>query len=197
MIAAVVLAGGRATRMGGGDKALLPLAGATVLEALLNRLTPQARLIAISANGDPARFARFNLPVLPDPPWAQGPLAGVSAGLAWAASIGATTLLTVPGDTPFIPTDLAARLGAAPAWAASAGAVHPLVALWPVAAAETLASWLQDGGSLRVRDFGLELGMRSVAFAGDPDPFHNINTPADLAQAEKLGKSAPSTHLGP
>ncbi len=197
MIAAVVLAGGRATRMGGGDKALQPLAGATVLEALLNRLTPQARRIAISANGDPARFARFNLPVLPDPPWAQGPLAGVSAGLAWAASIGATTLLTVPGDTPFIPTDLAARLGAAPAWAASAGAVHPLVALWPVAAAETLASWLQNGGSLRVRDFGLELGMRSVTFAGDPDPFLNINTPADLAQAEKLGKSAPSTHLGP
>ncbi len=197
MIVAVVLAGGRASRMGGGDKPLLPLAGATLLDRLLTRLTPQARQIAISANGDPARFARFNLPILPDPPWAQGPLAGVSAGLTWAAGIGAATLLTVPGDTPFIPADLAARLGAAPAWAESAGAVHPLVALWPVAAAETLATWLQNGGSLRVRDFGLELGMRTVQFTGTPDPFLNINTPDDLAQAEKLGKSAPNPHLTP
>jgi molybdopterin-guanine dinucleotide biosynthesis protein A len=197
MIAALILAGGGATRMGGGDKPLLPLAGTTVLDTLLARLTPQARQIALSANGDPFRFARFNLPVLPDPPWAQGPLAGVSAGLTWAAGIGATTLLTVPGDTPFIPADLVARLGAAPAWAESAGAVHPLVALWPVAAAETLATWLQNGFSLRVRDFGLELGMRTVNFPGDPDPFLNINTPADLAQAEKLGKPAPNPHLEP
>jgi len=196
MMVALILAGGRATRMGGGDKVLLKLAGATVLDEILRRLRPQAATIALSANGDDARFARFGLTILPDPPWGQGPLVGVAAGLAWAASIGAATLLTVPGDTPFIPMDLADRLGGAPAWAESAGAVHPLVAAWPVAVAGRLAEWLQGDGSLRVRDFGHAIGMRTVHFGETPDPFHNINTPADLAQAEKLGISAASTHLG-
>jgi molybdopterin-guanine dinucleotide biosynthesis protein A len=197
VIVALALAGGQARRMGGGDKVLLPLAGATVLDALLERLTPQVSCVAISANGDPARFARFGLPILADPAWAEGPLAGVAAGLAWAAGLGAEALLTVPGDTPFIPTDLLARLGAAPAWAESGGAVHRLVALWPAAAAPALEAWLRDGCSLRVLDFGLSLGMRAVPFAGTPDPFLNINTPADLAQAEALGKPAPGPHLGP
>ena len=196
MIVALALAGGQARRMGGGDKVLLPLGGATVLDALLARLSPQVARLAISANGDAARFARFNLPVLPDPPWAQGPLAGVAAGLAWAAGLGAEALLTVPGDTPFIPLDLVTRLGTAPAWAESGGAVHRLVALWPTTAAPKLEAWLRGGSSLRVLDFGLNVGMRGVTFPESPDPFLNINTPADLAQAETLGKSAPRPHLG-
>jgi molybdopterin-guanine dinucleotide biosynthesis protein A len=186
-----VLAGGQATRMGGGDKPLLHINGATLLDHLLARLRPQVSAVALGANGDPARFARFGLPVRPDGAAAQGPLAGVAAGLAWAAGIGATTLLTVPGDTPFIPTDLATALGEAPAWAESGGAVHPLVAVWPVAAGPALAQWLRQGGSLRVRDFGRAIGMRAVCFAASPDPFLNINTPADLAQAAALGKTNP------
>ena len=195
MIAGLVLAGGRARRMGGGDKVLLSLGDRTVLEHLLERLTPQVAHIAISANGEASRFAHLGLTVLPDAGVGQGPLAGVAAGLAWAASMGAAALLTVPGDTPFIPETLAEALAPAPAWAETGGALHPLVALWPVAA--PLAAWLQGGGSLRVRDFGMSIGMRAVRFDGTPDPFLNINTPADLAQARALGKAPPLAHLQP
>ena len=185
--------------MGGGDKPLLPLGDGTILDMLLARLRPQVDAVAISANGDPARFARFGLDVLPDPAWGQGPLAGVAAGLAWAAGLGAERLLTVPGDTPLIPPDLVVALGAAPAWAESYGAVHPLVALWPVEAAPTLAEWLRTGQTLRVRDFGNAIGMRTVCFpkgvSGAPDPFLNINTPADLARLRALGKPRPQVHL--
>ena len=185
--------------MGGGDKPLLPLGDGTILDMVLLRLRPQVDAMAISANGDPARFARFGLEVLPDPPWGQGPLAGVAAGLAWAAGLGAERLLTVPGDTPLIPSDLVAALRVAPAWAESDGGVHPLVALWPVQAAPVLAEWLKAGQSLRVRDFGCAIGMRTVCFpkgiGGAPDPFLNINTPADLARLRALGKPGPQVHL--
>jgi molybdopterin-guanine dinucleotide biosynthesis protein A len=191
VIAGVVLAGGRASRMGGGDKCLLPLGNGTVLARLLTRLAPQAGALAISANGDPARFAQFGLPVLPDQPRHAGPLAGVAASLAWAASIGANTVLTVPGDTPFIPADLAERLAPAPSWAVSLGALHPLVALWPVTAATGLTAWLEGGGSLRVRAFGEAIGMRAVMFLQTPDPFFNINTPADLGAAQARVFSLP------
>jgi molybdopterin-guanine dinucleotide biosynthesis protein A len=184
LIAGLVLAGGRASRMGGGDKCLLPLGAATVLDALLERLAPQVAAIALSANGDASRFRRFGLPVLPDLAEHAGPLAGVAAGLTWAASLDATALLTVPGDTPFIPRNLAMRLGRAPSWAESGGAVHPLVALWPTTAAAPLFAWLEGGGSLRVRAFGTAIGMRAVIFDDGPDPFFNINTPDDLGDAQ-------------
>jgi molybdopterin-guanine dinucleotide biosynthesis protein A len=183
VIAGLVLAGGAASRMGGGDKCLLPLGGARVLDLLLARLAPQVDVLAISANGDAARFDAFALPVLPDIALNGGPLAGVAAGLDWADARGARWLLTVPGDTPFIPRDLAARLAPAPAWACSVGALHPLVGLWPVTAAARLAAWLATGGSRRVRDFGASIGMRAVAFADAPDPFFNINTRDDLSTA--------------
>jgi len=170
--------------MGGGDKCLLPLGDATVLDSLLARLAGQVGALAISANGEAARFARFGLPVLPDLARHAGPLAGVAAGLAWALSIKADALLTVPGDTPFIPLDLAERLAPAPAWAMSSGAVHPLVARWPATAATGLAAWLEGGGSLRVRTFGEAIGMRAVLFPQTPDPFFNINTPEDLSAAQ-------------
>src|SRR5579875_3676841 len=117
-LAALVLAGGGARRMGGGDKPLLRIGGATLLERLLAVLGVETARIAISANGDPARFAATGFPVLPDRAFAgEGPLAGLLAGLDWAAGQGADTLLTVPGDTPFIPSGLAAALSPAPACA--------------------------------------------------------------------------------
>jgi molybdopterin-guanine dinucleotide biosynthesis protein A len=183
MIVGLVLAGGQATRMGGGDKCLLAIGGVTVLDLLLARLAPQVSHIALSANGDPARFAQFGLPVLGDEIRQAGPLAGLAAGLAWAAAQGANALLTVPGDTPFIPAGLVRALCPAPAWAESDGALHPLVALWPSALHERLAAWLHGGGSRRVRDFGVAAGMRAVRFA-DGEGFFNINTPADLAAAQ-------------
>ena len=114
-LAALVLAGGQATRMGGGDKPLLALAGQSLLQRILTRLGAETQRVAISANGDPARFAAFRRPVLPDGRFlGQGPLAGVLAGLDWAAAQGCNTLLTVPGDTPFIPSGLAAALAPCP-----------------------------------------------------------------------------------
>ena len=177
-LAAVILAGGEARRMGGADKPLLRLGGQTLLARILATLAPDHAHIAISASGDPARF-RTTLPILPDPIPGQGPLGGVLAGLEWAAGLGAPALLTVPGDTPLIPAGLAAALAPAPAVAESGGRRHHLVALWPIAAAPALRAWLQQPGSRSVRAFAETLPMRGVAFAGDP--FANVNTPGDLA----------------
>ncbi len=183
-MAALILAGGKGARLGGADKALVDLAGRSLAEHLLARLAPQAGPIAISANGDPARFAAFGLPVLPDGALAgKGPLAGVAAGLAWAAACGAGALLTVPVDTPFIPRDLAARLAPAPAVAVYGGRQHHLVASWPVAFLAALSQFLAASGDHRVRDALALAGARPVAFAGPDDPFLNINTPADHAAA--------------
>ncbi len=177
-VAALILAGGQATRMGGGDKPLRLVAGRSMLDRILDRLTPDHGHIAISANGDPARFAT-HWPVLPDPIPGQGPLGGVLAGLEWAVSIGAAALLTVPGDTPLIPRRLAHSLSPAPAVAESAGRRHHLVALWPADAAPALRAWLNQPGPHKVRSFAETLAMRAIAFPGDP--FLNANTPADLA----------------
>ena len=167
--------------MGGGDKTLLPVAGRSMLDRILTTLAPDHAHLAISANGDPARFATC-LPVLPDGFDGQGPLAGVLAGLEWAAGLGAAALLTVPGDTPLIPPGLARVLDPAPAVAESLGRRHHLVALWPTAAAGPLRAWLGRPGSRGVARFADTLGMRAVGFAGDP--FRNANTPADLAALE-------------
>ncbi len=180
-IAALVLAGGDARRMGGGDKPLLPLAGRSMLARILATLALDHAAIAISANGDPARFGGA-YPVLPDPVAGQGPLAGVLAGLDWAAALGAEALLTVPGDTPLVPPGLAQALAPAPAAAESCGRTHHLVALWPVAAAPALRAWLARPGGRSVQRFAATLGMRRVGFAGEP--FANVNTPADLAALE-------------
>jgi len=190
-VCALVLAGGGARRLGGGDKPLLALGGRTLLAHVLARLRAAGDVaIALSANGDPARFARFGLPVLDDGAFAgQGPLAGVLAGLDWAAACGAGALLTVPGDTPFIPRDLAARLAPAPSCAASFGRVHPLVALWPVTARAALRSRLSADGPRNVAAFAATLGLRAVAFAAEDqpcDPFLNVNTPEDLARAQGI-----------
>jgi molybdopterin-guanine dinucleotide biosynthesis protein A len=183
-LAALVLAGGTARRLGGGDKPLLDLGGQPMLARVLAVLAPEAAAVAISANGDPGRFAAFGLPVLPDAFAGQGPLAGVLAGLDWAAGQGAAALLTAPGDTPFLPTGLAAALAPPPACAAGAGRVHHLVALWPVAVRGRLRDTLSCAGPRDVGLFAAAIGMRAVAFSAVPfDPFMNVNTPVDLASA--------------
>ena len=141
--AALILAGGQGSRLGYVDKAFLCLNGQPLIALLLARLAPQVQHIAISANGDPSRFAALPLPVLADAPEhaGKGPLAGVAAGLAWAGQkLGAATLLTVPVDTPFAPMDLLARLSPAPAVACYGGRQHHLVAHWPVALLPTPAN---------------------------------------------------------
>jgi molybdopterin-guanine dinucleotide biosynthesis protein A len=149
--------------------------------------------IAISANGDPARFASLRLPVLGDGAFIdQGPLAGVLAGLDWAAALGAGALLTVPGDTPFIPAGLAAALAPAPACAASNDRPHYLVALWPVSCRGDLRRLLSTPGRRDVAHFAAQIGMRRVDFpAAKWDPFLNVNTPEDLAKARAIAEGEP------
>jgi len=201
--AGVILAGGLATRMGGGDKGLLALGEGVILDHVLARLRPQVGALALNANGDAARFSRFGLPVLPDPVADYpGPLAGVLAGLDWAAGEGAEAIVTVAADTPFFPRDLVARLQAA-----AEGMAHPLVlAATPRGAEETKS--MSRGGQVRHPTFGLwpvalrddlraglEGGLRKVvlwtdrhggreALFEDPDAFFNVNTPEDLALAQ-------------
>lgn len=181
--------------MGGTDKAMVMLAGQPLLAHVIARLAGQVATLALSANGDAARFGRFGLPVLPDPPGflGEGPLAGVLAGLGWAQGQGARALVTVSVDTPFLPRDLVARLKAAAgtglagtgaAMATSGGRLHPTVALWPLTARTALAEALASG-ERRLRVVLAE--AVTVAFDAAPlDPFFNVNTPDDLARAETL-----------
>ena len=186
--AALILAGGDARRMGGGDKPLLALGGKPMLAFVIDTLAHAIADIAISANGDPARFAAFGRPVLPDGGFAgEGPLAGVLAGLDWAAGLGAEALLTVPGDTPFIPHGLATALAPPPACAASGGRTHHLVALWPTDCRARLRALLAAPGRRDMAHFSRMIGTRPVDFpVAKWDPFMNINTPADLAAAQAI-----------
>jgi molybdopterin-guanine dinucleotide biosynthesis protein A len=191
----LILAGGRATRMGGGDKGLLRLGGRTLLERVVDRVSPQVEGLALNANGDPARFARFGLPVLADPlPGFPGPLAGVLAGLDWAAAQGANDVVSVAADTPFFPPDLVPRLlmardeAAVPiALAATPGPErHPTFGLWPVALRDDLRAAL-EGGLRKVVTWTDRHGAASAVFpVGGYDPFFNVNTPEDLAKAEAM-----------
>lgn len=197
----VILAGGRATRMGGGDKGLRVVAGRRIIDHVIARLAPQCGSLAINANGDPARFAGFGLPVLPDSVAGfAGPLAGVLAGLDWAAGIGAPAIVTAAADTPFFPADLVARLRAAAgpsglALAASPDAQgrlwqHPTFGLWPVALRDDLRAAL--AGGLRKIVLWTErhgAGQAEFPVAGH-DPFFNINTPEDISEAERIAEGA-------
>lgn len=188
-IAGIILAGGEGRRLGGADKALLPLAGRPLLSHGIDRLAPQVGVLAVSANGDPSRLIGFGLPVLPDEA-AMGPLSGILAGLRWASGAGAGALVSVPVDTPFLPADLVNRLcdgGTDVPVMAESGRLHPAIACWPVTLAAPLAGFLTSGAKARVLDFALAHGARRVAFP-DPRAFDNLNTPEDLALAEaRLG----------
>jgi len=174
--------------MGGGDKPLLEVGGRPMLARVLDLLRAEADGVAISANGDPARFAAFGCPVLDDGAFAgRGPLAGVLAGLDWAAARGATAFPTLPCGTPFAPPGLAATLAPAPACAASAGRAHHLVALWPVGARDALRRFLSEPGVPAAHRFAAALGTRHVPFPpSDFDRFLNVNTPDDLAAARVM-----------
>lgn len=186
--AALILAGGTARRLGGIDKPLLELAGRSIVARIIGGLDGVPA--AINANGDPARFAAFGLPILADGQFAgEGPLAGVLAGLDWANGLGARTLLTIPGDTPFVPRGLAAALAPAPACAASDGRAHHLVALWPIGCRNDLRRLLSVPGRRDVAHFARAIGMRTVDFPMPKwDAFLNVNTPADLAMARAIAE---------
>lgn len=204
----VVLAGGRATRMGGGDKGLLPLGSSNILGHVLARFEPQVAKLALNANGDPERFAEYGLPVLGDSiEGFAGPLVGVLAGLDWAAEQGAEAIVTVAADTPFFPSDLVARLivaaqgmthplvlAATPRGAqetksmSGSGLIrHPTFGLWPVLLRDDLRAALTDG-LRKVVIWTDKHGGREALFDEAGDPFFNVNTPEDLEQArERLG----------
>ena len=192
-----ILAGGLARRMGGGDKGLRPLAGATMLDRVIARAAPQVASLCLNANGDPSRFDRWGLPVVPDDvPGAAGPLAGILAVLDWAAATrpDVDLVASFPCDAPFIPRDLVARLAAARreqeveiAVAASGGRTHPVVALWPVALRADLRRALVVEDIRKVERWIGRHSSAVVDFACNPvDPFLNSNTPDDLAEAERL-----------
>lgn len=195
----IILAGGQATRMGGGDKGLLPLGDGTLLSQVIDRLSPQVDQMALNANGDAARFATFGMPVLPDSiEGFAGPLAGVLAGLDWAADHGATHVVSAAADTPFFPHDLVARLQSAAheadtqiALAATMdvdrGAMRqPTFGLWPVALRDDLRAALHDG-LRKVVQWTDRHGAALAVFDPDPiDPFFNVNTPDDLTLAQQL-----------
>jgi molybdopterin-guanine dinucleotide biosynthesis protein A len=193
----VVLAGGLARRMGGGDKPTRRVGGRTILERVIARMAPQCAGLILSANGDPARFAAAGLPVVADDVEGfAGPLAGILAALDWMAAHKPDTewLVTVAGDCPFLPRDLVARLHRARiaqdrpiAVAASGGRAHHVIALWPVALRSELRHALV---AEKLRQVSGWMARHRPAIAEWPsaplDPFFNANTLADLDEAERL-----------
>jgi len=199
-VVGVLLAGGKSSRMGGGDKCLRELGGKKILARTIERLGPQVAEIVINANGDPTRFDSFDLPVIADDITGfQGPLAGVHAGLQWvkANRPGATYVVTVATDTPFFPEDLVSRFLSARddassfCIAQSDEGTHPVIGLWPLELAEALedslrrgerkvTTWTKDHGAQPVFFSDIKVGGRTI------DPFFNINAPEDLAEAEQL-----------
>jgi molybdenum cofactor guanylyltransferase len=192
---AMILAGGLSRRMGGGDKGLLQLGDRSILGHVIARIRPQVSALALNANGDALRFADLGLQVLPDSvPGFAGPLAGFLVALSWAANHpSATHVLTVPADTPFLPRDLVARLQSAirdsgdSAMAARQGRSHPVVGLWPVGWGDKLRAAVTTEGLRKVEAWTDRMNTRAVSFDDAPaDPFFNVNTPDDLAAAEKM-----------
>ena len=194
-VAGVILAGGLSRRLGGGDKCLRLLAGRPILAHIIERLRPQVGALALNANGDPARFAGFQLPVIADSiAGFVGPLAGILAGLDWAAGrSGITHVATAAADAPFLPLALVDRLqraveekGCDLACARSAGRAHPVFGLWPVALREELRAAV-SGGVRKVDQWTARYRLVPVDFRdGPPDPFFNVNHPEDLMEAERL-----------
>jgi molybdopterin-guanine dinucleotide biosynthesis protein A len=192
-----VLAGGRAARMGGGDKPLLEIGGSTILARVLERIRPHCRAIVLNANGDPARFRAFGLPVVADEvPDFAGPLAGILAGLEWAAREHPAVewVASVPGDCPFLPPDLIPRLhrarvaGNKPLACARSGEWrHPVVALWPASLRAELRRALFEEGLHKIERFTGRYGIAIAEWPASPlDPFMNVNTPEDLAAAAAI-----------
>jgi molybdopterin-guanine dinucleotide biosynthesis protein A len=191
MIAGMILAGGLGRRLGGTDKPLIEIGGRTLLARINARLGAQVDAMVVNANGDPARFADFGLPVVADDiPDFAGPLAGILAGLDWAAAHGFAQLVTVAGDTPLIPADLVERLAAASprlAVAASGGRRHPTCGLWQVSLAADLRRALVEDGERRLNALVAAWGAVQVDWPDRPvDPFFNVNNPDDVARLTEI-----------
>jgi molybdopterin-guanine dinucleotide biosynthesis protein A len=193
----LVLAGGLARRMGGGDKARIRIANATILDRVLTRLRPQCARIILNANGDPGRFADTGLPVVPDSvPDFAGPLAGILAGLDWAAAHAPdiAEIVSVPGDCPFLPRDLVLRLDEARTASAQTLACarsgewrHPVVGLWPVALRDDLRHAVVEEGLHKIEIWTARHGVAIADWPAVPvDPFFNVNTPEDVRAAERI-----------
>ena len=198
-IVGVLLAGGLSRRMGGGDKTLRLLAGRPLLDRVIERIRPQVAALVLNANGDPARFARYRLPVVADSVADfAGPLAGILAGLDWAAANrpDCSLVASIPTDAPFLPRDLIARLvagmqeaGAELACAASGGQPHPVIGLWPVRLRDDLRRALVDEEIRKVDMWTARYKLATVDFLADAagvDPFFNANRPDDLERAATL-----------
>jgi molybdenum cofactor guanylyltransferase len=196
-IPGVLLAGGLARRMGGGDKPMRRIGGRSILERVIARLKPQCGELILNANGDPARFAPFGLPVIPDTVEDfPGPLAGILAALDWTAAHrpGVSTVLSAAADCPFLPRDLVARLNEARvnedaqlAVASSGGQSHPVIGLWSVALRDELRHALVRDNIRRVDRWTVRYRLATVAWPTEPlDPFFNANTMDDIAEAERL-----------
>ena len=194
---AVLLAGGLARRMGGGDKPMRSIAGRTILDRVIARLKPQCDGLILNANGDPARFAAFGLPVIADGVADfPGPLAGILAALDWAAANrpGVEYILSAAADCPFLPRDLVTRLqqariaeGAQLAVAASDGQSHPVIGLWSVALREQLRHALVVEDIRKIDRWTARYKLATVEWPAEPlDPFFNANTIDDIADAERL-----------
>ena len=186
--------------MGGGDKALITIGGIPILDRVLGRLRPACTAIILNANGDPARFARYGLPVIRDSvPDFAGPLAGILAGLDWAAANAPDIawIASAPGDCPFLPHDLVLRLhearqkaGMPLACARSGDWRHPVAALWRVALREDLRHALIRENLRKIEVWTARHGVAIAEWPAQPiDPFFNVNTPEDAAEAERLAKA--------
>jgi len=193
--AATLLAGGQARRMGGGDKNLMLLAGKPVLRHVLDRVDFADRPLMINANGDPARYAAFCLPVCADViDGYAGPLAGILTGLEWVAAnhSDCSHMVSLATDAPFLPVNLIAVLesaigdGAEIAQAMSLHRRHPVFAIWPVAIAGALRDAVIDEGVRKIDDFTARYHCVTVEFAGTPDPFMNLNRPDDFDLATQI-----------
>jgi molybdopterin-guanine dinucleotide biosynthesis protein A len=193
--AATLLAGGQARRMGGGDKNLIMLAGKPVLRHVLDRVDFADRPLMINANGDPARYAAFGLPVCADViDGYAGPLAGILTGLEWVAAnhSDCSHMVSLATDAPFLPVNLIAVLesaigdGAEIAQAMSLHRRHPVFAIWPVAIAGALRDAVIDEGVRKIDDFTERYHCVIVEFAGTPDPFMNLNRPDDFDLATQI-----------
>lgn len=193
----VLLAGGLARRMGGGDKPLKEIAGRTILERVIERFAPQCEVMILNANGDPSRFASTGLRVVADDvPGFAGPLAGVLAALDWAATErpDIAWVASAAADSPYLARDLVARLhgaraaaGAPLACAASGGQAHPVNALWPVALRHDLRHALVVEDLRKIDRWTARHGIALADWPAEPvDPFFNANTPEDIAEAERL-----------
>lgn len=199
-ICGILLAGGQSRRMGGGDKCLRALGEKTILQHVIDRVTPQVKALAINANGDPARFADYDLPVVADSiEGFAGPLAGVLTGMEWAADHlpACERIATFATDAPFVPPDLVERLevtmersGADIAVASSGGREHPVFALWPVNLREDLRDAMIREEVRKVDIFTARYKLVTVDWSNEPiDPFYNVNRPEDFDRALELLRS--------